>query len=142
MTDLVSDTSSGTDDTQETDHILPGLLVLTGDFSETIYIKAKPDNQPTYSAYGLTRHGDFYKGGISWQNGGDFGKFITFHFLPGVKSVECDGLPYSPVSAETQQLCILPVAPASYPFTVFFTPGGSHDPQIVVTPPSLPDPTA
>lgn len=142
MTNLTTQTDDGKHEDSSHTSQSPGMLVLTGNSPTKIYVNAKPHNNPTTAGFSTERHGTFFTDGISWQSDGEFGMFVTFHFLHGVSGVDCDGLPYSPVTAPTQMLAILPAAPVSYGFTVTFSNGVRHDPEIVVTPPSLPDPNS
>jgi hypothetical protein len=144
MTDLASQATAGgdTEDSLAHQNILPGCLPLPGDGQTMVYVIRVPNVLPATAAFGLHQSGNFYTGGITWANRSRFAKFVIFHVLRGVERVYCDQLPYADVKSQHQQLAILATSPASYSFTVKFTDGEPHDPQIVVTLPSLPEPTA
>jgi hypothetical protein len=120
----------------------PGTLGIKTSLPSTVYVKAYPQTgTPTIAGFGMSQSGTFYKDGIEWQSNGEYAMFITFVLLPGVASVDCADLPYSPTYGATQinqDLCILKAAPKTYDFYVRFPGGTRHDPKIVVTPPSLP----
>ena len=138
MTNLASESDSNVGDAISAPGLAdqkPGLLTLSGDQPTTVYINAKSNADVMVAGFGLTSHGPFYTDGISWVSDAEYAMFVTFHFLKHVTSVECDALPYSPPYHHKQDLCILPPAPATYAFTVYFDNGKRHDPQIIVTPP-------
>ncbi len=146
MTDFASQSASqSTHDVGTDDHahrnILPGTLKLSGDGQALVYVIRVPNISPATSAFGHHRSGDFYTDGISWVNDSKFAKFINFHLLQGVERLYCNQLPYSDVKSQHQQFAILHNSPAEYSFTVKFTTGEPHDPQIVVTLPGKAEPS-
>lgn len=94
----------------------------------------------TIAGFAASASGPFYRGGIEWTTDStEYGMFLSFQFLPGVSEVDCDDLLYSPVVGATQQMSV-PPKKHSYDFFVTFDTGDRHDPKIIVTPITMPDP--
>ena len=140
MTDLASQADVNATETHAAADQKPGLLTIPGGAPITLYINAKRSGDVFIAGFGLTSHGPFYTGGVTWSSVGEYAMFVKFHFLKHVTGIDCDALPYSPVYSGKQDLCILAAAPATYPFYVYFDDNTRHDPQIIVTPPSDPKP--
>jgi hypothetical protein len=116
----------------------PGILHLTGNQSQKVYVSQVSEGNTPLAGFALDPSGPFYTGGIEWQSGEDFSKFITFVFAPGIVQINCE-LPYSApygLNNSNQDLCLYRVVDAGVTYQAFVTfgSGARHDPRIIVTP--------
>lgn len=106
------------------------------------------------ASFALTNTGASSTGGVALVFPSGFSGNITVTWVlgTGIASLSSEVVNFSSVSSSTQTLQLTAPTTSSsdasgFPFTVNFTSGGSHDPQIVVTPigggipPSMPKPT-
>lgn len=102
--------------------------------STTIYISLQGDT-PVFSSYQW--HGPYYSGGICWRYRRDRPTklHITFNLQRGIREITSisPNLSVGPSKDGTQE-CWVSRKSAHDCFTVVKTGGGSHDPEIVVTP--------
>lgn len=119
---------------------ISGKLPLTAEQPTEVWIGMFTKGGETIAGFAASSSGPFYRGGIEWSpSSSEYGLFVTFALMPGVDEIDCDDLLYSPVGNATQLLAI-PPQKGSYDFNVTFTSGAKHDPKIVVTPITMPDP--
>lgn len=117
-----------------------GKLPLSTNQPTQVWVGKFTKSGQTISGFADNTNGPFYRGGVDWSpSSSEYGLFITFVLMSGVAEVDCANLLYSPV-VNTTQLMSVPPAKKSYDFNVTFDTGEKHDPKIIVTPITMPDP--
>ena len=105
----------------------------------SIYAVKKPNSD--VASFALTNTGASSTGGVTFIFPSTFKGSVTVTWVlgSGISSLTSQTLQFSQVTNNTQTLTL--TAPttsssdaAGYAFTVVFTSGGSHDPQIIVSP--------
>lgn len=146
MTDLAQQDQSNAKNEARLTNPSPKLLKFSGAHPRTVYVRDFGNSTTHLPGFALHETDTFFTGGIKWEFplDSETAMFISFKFLTDVSGVDCDDLEYSIVyggNSDKQDMCI-PAIECNYNFTVTFTDGLSHDPEIVVTPIGAdPDPT-